>query len=279
MTIDVSMVLPSYRGAEVARRQVPLLIEYLRTVGMSHEIIIVDDGSRDGGETQRVAESLGCLYLENPQNQGKGAAVRRGMRAARGRYRIYTDIDVPYELANLESMLWYLDFKEFHFVAGDRTLDESSYYMQVSLLRRAGSHVYSTVVGRIVAGGWFDTQCGLKGFRDHVAEDLFGVGRINRFAFDVELFYIALKRNYDIKRLPVRLRCNETSTVNVVSDGAAMVRDLGVIRVNQFLGRYRPRAPVLRAIDQSPRGNAAPPKLELHDGYRAQGRRRDPNTG
>ena len=232
MSIDVSVVLPSYRGADAARRHIPLLLEYLRTVGLRHEVILVDDGSRDGGEARQVAESLDCRYLENPKNQGKGAAVRRGMLAAKGRYRFYTDVDVPYDLANIEAMLWYLDFKEFHFVAGDRTLDESSYYMHVPWFRRAASHVYSTVVGRLVAGGWFDTQCGLKGFRDHVAEDLFRVGRVNRFAFDVELFYIALKRNYDIKRLPVRLRCNETSTVNVLTDGAAMVRDLAAIRLN-----------------------------------------------
>jgi dolichyl-phosphate beta-glucosyltransferase len=265
MSIDVSVVLPSYRGADAARRHIPLLLEYLRTVGLRHEVILVDDGSRDGGEARQVAESLDCRYLENPKNQGKGAAVRRGMLAAKGRYRFYTDVDVPYDLANIEAMLWYLDFKEFHFVAGDRTLDESSYYMHVPWFRRAASHVYSTVVGRLVAGGWFDTQCGLKGFRDHVAEDLFRVGRVNRFAFDVELFYIALKRNYDIKRLPVRLRCNETSTVNVLTDGAAMVRDLAAIRLNQFLGRYRPLVPVQRTIDSSPRANAAPRKVTLHD--------------
>ena len=265
MSIEVSFVLPSYRGADAARRHVPLLLGHLHALGLRHEVIVVDDGSRDGGETQKVAESLGCRYLENRENQGKGAAVRRGMLAATGRYRLYTDIDIPYELSNIDAMLWYLDFKEFHFVAGDRTLDESSYYLHVPWLRRAASHVYSTVVGRLVAGGWFDTQCGLKGFRDHVAEDLFSVGRINRFAFDVELFYIALKRNYDIKRLPVRLRCNETSTVSVLRDGAAMVRDLGAIRLNQFFGRYRPLLPVQRTIDSSPQADAAACKETLHD--------------
>lgn len=265
MSIEVSFVLPSFRGADTARRHLPLLLEHLQALGLQHEVIVVDDGSNDAGETQRVAESLGCRYLENRQNQGKGAAVRRGMLAATGRYRFYTDIDVPYELSNIDSMLWYLDFKEFHFVAGDRTLHESSYYVHVPWLRRAASHVYSTVVGRLVAGGWFDTQCGLKGFRDHVAEDLFSVGRIKRFAFDVELFYIALKRNYDIKRLPVRLRCNETSSVNVLRDGAAMVRDLGAIRLNQLFGRYRPLLPVHRTIDSSPQRNAAAYEVTLHD--------------
>lgn len=243
----VSVVLPSYRGADVALKNVPVLLDHLEASGIPSEVIIVDDGSDDGGATERAAARLGCVYLENPHNQGKGAAVRRGMLAARGQLRIFTDIDVPYDLETFDRMLYYLAFKEFHFVAGDRTLDESTYYTEVSRMRHLSSEVYSTFVGRLVAGGWFDTQCGIKGFRDHVAEDLFSVGRIERFAFDVELFYIALKRNYDIKRIPVQLRSNETSSVNVVRDGAAMVRDLAVIRLNQLRGVYASQVTPQRA--------------------------------
>jgi hypothetical protein len=122
----------------------------------------------------------------------------------------------------------------------------------VPLLRRAGSHLFATLVGRFVAGGWFDTQCGVKGFRGHVAEDLFSVSRIDRFAFDVELFYIALKRNYDIKRLPVRLRVQEGSSVRVVRDGLAMLADLGTIRLHQLAGHYDPVHPVILGVDTSP---------------------------
>jgi dolichyl-phosphate beta-glucosyltransferase len=89
-----------------------------------------------------------------------------------------------------------------------------------------------------VAGGHFDTQCGMKGFRGEVARDLFSVGRINGFAFDVELLYISLKRNYDIKRLPVVLRCQEGSTVSVVRHGLGMVMDLFRIKWNHVNGRY-----------------------------------------
>jgi dolichyl-phosphate beta-glucosyltransferase len=250
---DVSVVLPSYRGAAYARRHVPLLFDHLNKLGARYEVIIVDDGSADGGETRTVAAELGCTYLENPENRGKGAAVRRGMLAARGQFRLFTDIDLPYEFAAIDAFLYYLHDKEYHFVAGDRTLAQSRYFHEVPAPRVLASHVYSTLVGRLVAGGWFDTQCGLKGFRADVADDLFGVSRVERFAFDVELFYVALKRNYDIKRLPVRLRVNEASTVNVVRDGAAMVRDIGVIRWNQLMGRYAPRGDVERTIDTTPR--------------------------
>ena len=247
----LSVVLPSYRGAAVARTHVPLLLDHLRRSRISFEILLVDDGSEDSGATESVARELGCVFLCNPHNMGKGAAVRRGMLAARGRVRIFTDVDIPYELECIDRALYYLVFKEFHFVAGDRTLEESSYYHQVSVARHISSEVYSTVVGRLVAGGWFDTQCGLKGFRDHVADDLFSVSRIDRFAFDVELFYVALKRNYDIKRIPVQLRSNETSSVRVLRDGPAMVRDLAVIRYNQLRGAYQPKGPVRRYEDDA----------------------------
>jgi hypothetical protein len=88
----------------------------------------------------------------------------------------------------------------------------------------------------------------VKGFRGHVAEDLFSVARIDRFAFDVELFYVALKRNYDIKRL----RVQEGSSVRVVRDGLTMVRDLGSIRLHQLLGHYAPTKPVILGVDTAP---------------------------
>ena len=235
----VSIVLPAFRAADVLARSVPLLQDYLRSLSVTFEIVVVDDGSQDGGKTRTVAQQHGCRFLELANNSGKGAAVRAGMLAARGNYRIFTDADVPFELETLGTVLHYLDFKEFHFVAGDRTLPESRYFTDVGVIRRIGSSVCSTLVGRFIAGGWFDTQCGIKGFRADVAEDLFGVGRLTRFAFDVELFYVALKRNYDIKRIPVHLRSNDTSSVRLLSDGLAFVRDLPRIPLNYFRGSYR----------------------------------------
>lgn len=234
----VSIVLPAFNAAELIANNVPTLLTYLRSLAVTHEVLVVDDGTHDSGQTRRTAEALGCRYLTLSHNRGKGAAVRTGMRAATGRYRIFTDADVPFEMATIGAMLRYLDFKEFHIVAGDRTLPESRYFTRVPLVRRLASDICSTIVGRFIAGGWFDTQCGIKGFQDHVAEDLFRVARVDRFAFDVELFYIALKRNYDIKRLPVELRSNDSSSVRVVTDGAAFARDLLRIRWNQLLGRY-----------------------------------------
>jgi dolichyl-phosphate beta-glucosyltransferase len=84
----------------------------------------------------------------------------------------------------------------------------------------------------------FDTQCGLKGFRAGVAEDLFGVSRVEGFTIDVEVLYIALKRNYDIKRLPVILRSQEGTSVKILRHGLTMFTDLFRVKMNHVRHRY-----------------------------------------
>ena len=131
MSTKLSLILPTYKGAEMLRENLPGLIAYLSDLSLSYEIIIVDDGSQDGGETERVAQEFGCRFFANVKNAGKGAALRTGMLNAVGEFRIFTDVDIPYEYSAIEQFLWYLDFKEFHVVVGDRTLANMDYYHDV----------------------------------------------------------------------------------------------------------------------------------------------------
>lgn len=90
----LSVVLPCYRDAALLARHVPPLRRHLEALSPRFEIIVCDDGSDDGGRTRETAGALGCHYVANPTNRGKGAALRRGMRHARGRHRIFSDADV-----------------------------------------------------------------------------------------------------------------------------------------------------------------------------------------
>ena len=235
----ISIIIPSYRSANTLANNLPYLMEFLKEKQWDVEVFIVDDGSNDNGLTQKAAILNGCSYMSYPTNLGKGGAVRYGMQQAKGDFRIFTDVDIPFEKDAFERFIYYLDHKEFDVVVGDRTLPESSYFTKVSGLRKFGSDVFSFIVGRFVAGGHFDTQCGMKGFRGEVADDLFKVNKINGFAFDVELLYISLKRNYDIKRLPVVLRCQGGSSVKVIQHGIGMLIDLFKIKWNQLNGKYK----------------------------------------
>jgi dolichyl-phosphate beta-glucosyltransferase len=235
---DLSIILPSYRGAEEAARSVGALEELLPATDLTWELLVVDDGGGDfppgdwrpGGARPRL--------IRLPGNRGKGAAVRAGMLAASGQVRVYTDIDLPFGASTLPLIVALVRERGFHMVVGDRTLSESSYHLEVGWRRRLASSLFSVFVGRVVTGGFFDTQCGLKGFRGDVADRLFRLARIDRFAFDVELIYLALHHRLDVKRIPVRLERNVTSSVRIGRDSLRMLLDVARIKLLQLRGRY-----------------------------------------
>ncbi len=238
-TLHLSVIIGSYSSSKALEGNLDVLLNYLKAQKFSYEVIIVDDGSNDNDATKKVVIEKACVYLKNEKNLGKGAAIRKGMISGNGKYRIFTDADIPYDPQVIGTFLNYLDVKEFHMVVGDRTIGETDYYKKVKTMRSWASRVFAFIVGRFIAGGMFDTQCGIKGFRAEVAEDIFSVARINGFAFDVETFYIALKRNYDIKRLPVSLRSQDGKTVNVIKNSILMLLDIPKIVFNYYNNKYQ----------------------------------------
>lgn len=244
---DVSVILPSYRAAEVAQRSVRELRDVLgATLSGGWEIIVVDDGGGDfPPDAWRGDHDVRLIRL--PRNAGKGAAVREGILAARGSSRIYTDVDLPYDPHLIPVIVDYLTEEPFHLVIGDRTLPESRYREDLGWARRALSVLGTRFIGTLVTGGFFDTQCGLKGIRGDVAELLFPFVTIDRFAFDVEVVYLALRHNCDIKRIPVRLRPgSRSSTVRPMRDALRGALDVLGIKLREMRGEYD--CPSLQAL-------------------------------
>jgi len=223
-------------------KNLPDFITHLQSLNINYEIVVVDDGSNDGGMIQRVAEKFSCRYLTNPSNMGKGAAIKLGMKSSQGKFKLFTDADIPYEYEAVATMLHYLDEEEFDMVVGDRKMQRSKYFEDMSLLRNIGSKVFSTVVSLFIVGGRYDTQCGIKAFRKEAADVLFGLSKINGFAMDVELFYLALKRDYDIKRISVKLRSKDGKSVRLLKHGLLMIVDLIRILFFQLSGKYNTSA-------------------------------------
>lgn len=241
-TPRLSLVLPCYNGAgyiEAAVRKLFAWLEATPGFAGTTEVIVVDDGSSDDtpGVVQRTGLPLRFLRLE--RNRGKGAAVRQGMLEARGRFRIFMDSDLPFELGAIERMLRYLDFKEFHICIGSRTARGGSYRVDETGLRRLTSSLFAELVGRMIVTGVRDTQCGFKGFRSEVAEYLFRQARVDRFAFDVELLYLAFKNGFDVKTIPVQVVTDTPSTLRVTRDGLSMLIEVMKLPLRYHRGEYR----------------------------------------
>jgi glycosyltransferase involved in cell wall biosynthesis len=238
--MDLSLVIPIYNGAAYAANSAGLVHSYLSSIpNISFEIIFVDDGSSD--QTSNVIRSLALpnvRVLTLPANQGKFGAVKAGMSAANGRCRIFTDGDIPYELEAVKYMYSIISERHVHVVVGDRNLKGSEYAEQLTPIRSVLTHIFTFFVRSLVTAGLFDTQCGLKGFRGDVAEALFPMLRDSGFSGDVELLYICLKYNLEIKRVPVRLRRSAPSTVRVVNHGLRMLRRISRLRRSWKKGYY-----------------------------------------
>ncbi len=241
----LSVVLPCYRAAALARQSVQRLVGALSGRIPSYEIIVVEDGGHEceAALTGVPAGAGGRIrVLSLPSNRGKGAAVAAGMRSARGAVRVFTDIDVPYGTTPIMLIETLVRTRGFHMVIGDRTFPQSRYETELPFGRRVASAVFSRITATLVTGGFFDTQCGLKGFRGDVADELFSLQSVERFAFDVELIYLALTYGLEIKRIPVMLETNAGSSVRLGRDSLRTLMDLARIKYHQMHGDYESKS-------------------------------------
>jgi dolichyl-phosphate beta-glucosyltransferase len=234
----LSIIIPVFNNADVLKSNLPYLCDYLSKKDFDYEIILSDDGSKNGDVVEKISSEFNCKYIKSNMNYGKGNAIKSGMFAASGFYRIYTDADIPYGNDGIDDIIYNLDKEKFDVVIGDRTLNKSSYYKDVSFLRSVGSRFFAFVVGGVTSEKFADTQCGLKGFTFETATELFGKSHIKGFALDVELLFLASKLQYKIKKIPVKLRTQGTSTVKIIKHGFLMMLDLLKIKIMQVRKKY-----------------------------------------
>ncbi len=238
----LSIVLPCLNGERYVREALGELSRFLdahRDEIPSSELLLVDDGSSD--RTAQIVEAdfprVRLVRLE--ANRGKGAAVRAGILAATGRFRAFVDADMPYDLGVLPVMLRYVDFKEFHLAIGSRSAAPGAGSPGRGAARRLASWLYTLFVSRLVVTGVRDTQCGFKVFQGEVAGYLFSQSRIDNFAFDVEILYLAFKNDLDVKRVPVTQVRDEASTVSLLRHSLPMLASILRVPLRWYAGRYR----------------------------------------
>ncbi len=236
----LSIVLPCYNGGAYVVRSLRLLFGWLRVhaerVGAC-EVILADDGSTDDTLELVRGTGLPVRIVRLQRNRGKGAAVRRGMLLARGRYRIFMDADAPFDLDVIRRILDALETHGADICIGSRTAPGASWSIARTRERRLASAVFADVARRLVPG-LGDTQCGVKGFRAEVAEYLFRAARVDRFAFDVELLYLARRNGFRVEAIPVAVVSETPSTLRMVRDSVAMLIELARLPIRFHRGDY-----------------------------------------
>jgi dolichyl-phosphate beta-glucosyltransferase len=238
----LSVVIPAYNEADRILPYLTSITSYLNQRGRAYEVLVVDDGSHDDTalrvEAFRVDEPAVRL-IRLPSNTGKGAAVRMGMLEARGDLRLIADADgaTPIqELERLESRLRH----GADLAVGSRVLasQDRRYCVHARWYRSVLGNCFNGIVRRLGVHGISDTQCGFKLLHGTVAQDLFSVGRVNGYGFDLEILYVAQRRGYRIAEVPVNWNEQAGSKVRIVRDGMQMIRELLAVRHHYQQGYY-----------------------------------------
>jgi dolichyl-phosphate beta-glucosyltransferase len=246
--LDLSVIIPAYNEERRLPSTLASVFNFLHESGRSFEIIVVDDGSMD--HTIEIVEEFAThnkqdgkdvrLIAYSP-NQGKGYAVRSGMLAARGEYLLIDDADGASpieEVSRLEDAI----ANGADIAIGSRAKPDTSRMVKAKFSRKFIGNTFNVIVQTLLLPGFFDTQCGFKLFKRDTAIDLFSSNRIDGFAFDVEVLYIAKLRGYKIAEVPINWTNVTGSKVHVLIDSPIMLWEVLTVAVAAAFGRYKRQA-------------------------------------
>src|ERR1700694_4652921 len=236
---DLSIIIPSYNEESRLPATLERIAAYLSTYGRQAEVLVVDDGSKDG--TAAVAESFRgkiptLRVVSNGVNRGKGYSVRHGMQEARGRIALFTDADLSAPIEEAGKLIEALENNDV--AIGSRAVDRSLISVHESPFREFAGIIFNKIVRIILWLPFVDTQCGFKAFRRESCSIIFEQQRIERFGFDPELLYLARHHGLRTVEIPVRWGHAPATKVNMLRDSWQMFIDVFTIRWNALTRCY-----------------------------------------
>lgn len=247
--IFLSVVIPCYNEKDNLKTGVLDQVEnYLQKQPYLSEVIISDDGSTDGSLKflKNFLKTHSRFKLLENRHTGKPFALRAGIKEAKGEIVLFTDMDQSTPINQVEKLLPYFK-KRFAVVIGSRGQKRAGF----SLFRRLASNIFRLVRQSLLLKNIVDTQCGFKAFKNRVAKDLFA--RLLIFkerkktkgwrvgAFDVELLFVAKKRNYKIVEIPVNWQDKDVAREKqrkFFRESKEMLREILRVKLNDLKGCY-----------------------------------------
>lgn len=232
--VTLSLVIPVYNE----KKTLPSTLERLRCwLGKApgrREVIFSDDGSTDGSTdmiSAAVAATPGMRLIKGEHNEGKGAAVKRGVLASEGCFVIFTDCDLAYGMQAVRRIEDALLSGRYSLVIGSRAIHPDG-YNSYTALRKQASMLYIRLLKCLSGLKQTDSQCGIKGFRADAAKRIFSECKITGFAFDLEVLILADRHGMSVKELPVSVISHDQSSSKVllVRDMLRMLSDVRTVK-------------------------------------------------
>lgn len=232
----LSVIIPAFNESGRIAPTIVRVNAYCAEKFAKHEIIVVDDGSNDGtckvvSEAMKDIGSLTCQSYE--KNRGKGYAIRFGVEASAGDLILISDADLSTPIEEIEKMLDLYD-RGFDIAIGSRAMEESDIVVRQPWWRELMGKTFNLFVRLLFPVQFKDTQCGFKLFRGDAARTIFARASVDRFAYDVEILYLALKADLKVGDVPIRWLNSPGSKVSPIKDSLQMMKDLLKIKIRHL---------------------------------------------
>lgn len=235
-----SIIIPAYNESARIPATLRSVIDCLRARHWDAEVVVVNDGSRDDTaaivrEIARTAPEV--RLIENATNRGKGYSVRNGLLHALGDIVMFTDADLSSPIEEAEGLFAAIT-QGADIAIGSRWLETSRQTHRQPLYRQFFGRCFNLLTRMVMNLPFADTQCGFKAFTRSAAQTVFQLQTIERWGFDPEILFIALKRGYQITEVPVSWAHDARTRISYMRDGVQMLKELAIVRWNALLGRY-----------------------------------------
>lgn len=239
--MHLSVIIPARNEEKHIRNTATEVYRYLSGRSIDHEIIVVSNGSTD--KTDEIVEDMGStmptIKLLKTNQGGKGYAVKQGMLAAQGDFRLFMDADNATTIDHIEKMMPYFD-QGYSVVIGSIAVEGHNVASgSEPIWRRLFGKMGNIFIQIVAVPGIYDTQRGFKIATAEAASKIFPKITISKWAFDVEMLALARKFNYKIKEVPVNWK-NDPNTASHprLTDYFKFLLETVKIRWNLMTGKY-----------------------------------------
>ena len=203
--MSISIVIPAFNEQNRLIGSLDRIVAFMDAQHPDYEIIVVDDGSTDA--TAAHVRDRGARYpklrLEGYRdNRGKGYAIRWGVERATGDAILFSDADLSTPIEEIDKLLPLLNAGS-DIVIGTRAHPDSDVRVRQPFYRDRAGKLFNMMVRTLLLPHLNDTQCGFKIFRRATVLPLVPALYVDRFAFDVEILYLADQRGLRIAEVPV----------------------------------------------------------------------------